>query len=269
MTSSPPLWTRPHHEPVGHTASVILFAFARAPLDLSRALSRSRHGLPEGFDFDTLDISQHERASSPDWFAGFLTPEMQRMAARDVGNEAAQLPLAGTAYGVQIETLEPADLGYLQGAWAAARFFCDCGASLVADAHAIRWRSARQVLGRDPALPFALEEEVSLVFETEPTDDLGHLTHTRGMAKFGRPDVLLLGATPADADVCGSLLNALALRAAEGAPLEAGQSVAPRGLVPRMLRAYEPGGAHPQVHLNNDGLVLDIRGWALRGAGPN
>ena len=269
MTSSPPLWTRPQHEPMGRTASVILFAFARAPLDLSRALSRSRHGLPEGFDFDTLDISQHQRADSPDWFAGFLTPEMQGVAERDVGAEAAQLPLASTAYSVQIETLEPPDLGYLQGAWAAARFLCECGADLVADAHAIRWRSAQQVLARDPASPFAIEQEISLVFETEPTDDLGYLTHTRGMAKFGRPDVLLLGATPADADVCGALLNGLAIRGAEGAALEAGQSVAPRGLTPRMLRSYEPGFAHPQVHLNNDGLVLDVRGWALRAAAPN
>jgi hypothetical protein len=74
---------------------------------------------------------------------------------------------------------------------------------------------------------------------------------------------VLLGATPRDAHACSILLNALASRAALGAPFAAGQSVAPSGLSTRKLIPYEPGGRHPEVNLNNDGLVLDIHGWEL------
>lgn len=35
------------------------------------------------------------------------------------------------------------------------------------------------------------------------------------------------------------------------------------GLPPRELHEYEPVVRHPEVNLNNDGLVLHVEGWGL------
>ena len=260
----PSPWLRPYHEPQGGVASVALFVFAERPLDLRVPVSRSRHGLPAGFDFDTLDIRQHVRSDSPDWFDGFFTTEMRHVMEGDLGRAADRLAAMQAAFSVGVKLEEPADLSYLQGCWGAAAWLCECGAEVVNDAGAIRWHAAESVLALDPLRELDIEREVTLVFEIDATPGFGHVTHTRGLAKFGRPDVVLLGAQADDARATAGLLNGLALRAALGAPLRANQTVRLAELAPRQLAPYEPGSAHPEVHLNNDGLVLDISGWGLR-----
>jgi hypothetical protein len=264
MQRPPSAWLRPYHEPQGGVASVTLFVFAERPLDLRVPFSRSQHGLPAEFDFDALDIRQHVRADTPDWFDGFFRKEMRRIARDDLGDAAERLDELEAAYSIGVELEEPSELGYLQACWATATWLCDAGALFVHDPHAIKWHEARSVLALDPLREFDLEHEVTLVFETDGTPGFGNVTHTRGLAKFGRPDVLLFGAEPEDARATAGLLNALALRAALGAPLRANQIVRPANLEPRSLVPYEPGALHPEVNLNNAGLVLDIGGWGLR-----
>lgn len=241
---------------------MILFAFSEQPLDLSTPLSRARHGLPTQFSMDELDIRQHRREEDPEWFDGFFSPELMNMAASDLG-EGVDLSRMKAVCSLHLEVAEPTDLAYLQGTWAVAGWLCECGAEAVHDAHAIRWHSGAELLQLDPARDFEIEHEVNLIFESDETPGFGHVTHTRGLAKFGRPDIVLAGVQPGDARVCGVLLNALARRAALGAALHAGQTVGPAGLSPRTLIEYEPDEAHPQVNLNNDGLVLDVTDWGL------
>ncbi|MGC4064830.1 MAG: hypothetical protein QM784_09330 [Polyangiaceae bacterium] len=171
------------------------------------------------------------------------------------------------AYSVQLETLEPQDLGYLQACWGFVMWLCDAGAEVVLDKHAIRWHDGERVGLLDIRRDFDIRREISIVFETEETPGFGHVMHTRGLAKFGRSDLILKGAAASDAHVGGVLLNGLATRAALGAPFREGQSVSPNGLSSRYFAKYEPGVAHPEVNLNNDGLVLDITNWDLRSLG--
>lgn len=260
---SPAVWQRPYHVPQAGTASVVLFAFSERPLDLSTPLSRSRHGLPSQFSIHELDIRQHRRADNPEWFDGFFSPDLLHLAALDIG-ETIGLSQMTAVCSVRFEVQEPPELAYLQGCWAATKWLCDCGARFVHDAHAIRWHNGANVLALNPLREFDIEHEIKVVFETEETPDFGYTTHTRGLAKFGRPDVVLAGVQPAVAQVCGVLLNALAKRAALGAALRVGQTVAPANLAPRNLIEYEPERRHPQVHLNNDGLVLNVADWGLR-----
>jgi hypothetical protein len=266
MDPRPSPWSRPFFEPQGGVSSVAFFVFAERPLDLGLPVRRARHGLPAEFDFATLDIRQHLRSEAPDWFDGFFTREMRAFAESDLGEATARFDEMKAAYSVRSSIEEPLDLGYLQGCWGAAAWLCECGGALLHDAAPIRWHRAEDVLGLDPLREFELEREVTVVFETDFTPGFGNVTHTRGLAKFGRPDVVLFGAEPEDAPKTGVLLNGLARRAALGAALRANQTVRPGNLEPRRLMPYEPELAHPQVHLNNDGLVLDITGWGLREA---
>jgi hypothetical protein len=263
MTKRPVAWQRPLYEDCDRAASVVLFAFARAPLDLSVPLSGARHGLPEDFDANLLDITQHVKDKAPRWFEGFTSPELLSIARGDLGADVSGILDATAIYVVKLEVHEPADLGHLQAAWAAAKWLCELGAGFVLDEHAIRWWSSQQVAELDASRDFDIRNEISIVFETDARPGFGHVTHTRGLAKFGRPDLLLFGAELAEAEACGALLNALATRAALGATFRARQTIGPSGLPHRMLQEYEPVVRHPEVNLNNDGLVLQVDGWGL------
>ena len=261
--TTPKIWQRPLFKPTGSTASVRFFVFCEAPLDLSTPLSRSRHGYPKEFPFEQLDIRQHRRADSQEWFDGFFDDSMSNIALLDLGFEPAKKFALNHVYSVSVEVQDPEDLAYLMAAWAVLKWLRDRGAKVVLDGPAIVWFSAEAVQGLSPEREFSLKHEVKLVFEITPSGEFGHVFHSRGMAKFGRPDVVLLGAQPSDSTAGGALLNGLAERGALGAPLQAGQTVGPGGFEPRKLEAYLPGDMHPEVNLNNEGLVLDVAGWGL------
>jgi len=264
MEASPPIWARPYHEPQDRLANVTLFAFADELLDLSSTISRSRYGVPAGFDLGTLDVRQHQRKEVPEWFGGFFTPEMLSVSKLDPGGLDGEYEDLAVAYSVQLEIPEPPNLAYLQGCWGFMMWLCEIGAKVILDEHAIRWHAGEQIIQLDPLREFDIKNEISVVFETEDTPGFGHVMHTRGLVKFGRPDLVLKGVEPADAEAGGVLLNGLASRAAKGAALRENQTVGPNGLAARHLSRYEPGVTHPEVNLNNDGLVLDIAGWGLR-----
>jgi len=124
-----------------------------------------------------------------------------------LGADASRILDATAIYVVKLEVHEPADLGHLQAAWAAAKWLCELGAGFVLDAHAIRWWSTQQVAKLDASRDFDVRNEISIVFETDATPGFGHVMHTRGLAKFGRPDLLLLGAELAEAEACRALLK--------------------------------------------------------------
>lgn len=263
MPTFPSTWERPYHEPQGRLATVMFFAFADGPLDLSSKISRSRFGLPSGFDLASVDVRQHLRNEAPEWFDGFFTPEMLSMSRRDLAGLNGEHADWTTAYSLRLQVSEPPNLAYLQGCWGFMAWICASGAKVVLDEHAVRWYGGEQVAQLDPLRPFDIGNEISVVFETDVTPGFGHVIHTRGLAKFGRPDLLLKGAERADAQAGGVLLKGLAQRAALGAAFRENQTVGPNGLAPRALIRYEPGVSHPEVNLNNDGLVLDISRWGL------
>lgn len=264
MADLPTIWARPYHESQDRLASVTLFAFANDLLDLSSPISRARYGVPVGFDLGALEVRQHLRREAPEWFDGFFTPELLSVSKLDIGGLDGKCVDFTVAYSVQLAVAEPPNLAYLQGCWGFMMWLCEGGVSVILDEHAIRWYASEQVLELDIHRPFDVEREISVVVETDDTPGFGHVIHTRGLAKFGRPDLLLKGAAPGDAHAGGVLLNGLARRAALGAAFRENHTVGPNGLTPRALARYEPGVIHPEVNLNNDGLVLDIAGWGLR-----
>ena len=121
-------------------------------------------------------------------------------------------------------------------------------------------RSARACRARVAALPadrpFALGHEIGIVAETDPTPGFGHAVHTRGMYRFARPD-LITGVSAEDIEYTGRVLNHLAGLLAEGAVLRPGQVQRFDGDHTVQLEAYRPDGNAPEVHLNNEGLLIN------------
>jgi hypothetical protein len=201
-----------------------------------------------------LDIRLHGYADSPDWIDGLRTGALRNIAAGDLG-DLDRLDAAGCCYSITVKVGDPIDLTHLQLAWAVASELAKAGAFAVLDAYAVRWLPGAAVATRSPARSFSIKHEVSLLAETEPAPGFGHPVHTRGMIKFGRPD--LVAGVPAERiEETGRILNHLARMLAEGHVLRPGQQLRFDGARTLTVADYAPRASVPNLNLNNDALLL-------------
>ena len=177
------------------------------------------------------------------------------MAASELP-DAARLDAARYCHSVAARVADPPDHGHIQAAWAAARWLVARGSFAVLDTHAGRWHGGDQVAGLDAERPFDVGTEVTIVFETDRTPGFGHVMHTRGMAKFARPD-LMTATEPGTADQAAQVIFHLSRSLADGDTVSPGQNVDVDGRREYTLVAYQPGVNAPQVHLNNEGYLLE------------
>lgn len=164
---------------------------------------------------------------------------LRELAFRDLG-----LDVGAAQYALEIitEVRDPPNLEFLRDAWQrAARL----NSPFVLDVLARRWWSALP-LDR----PFFLENELSLDFQSQPTGNLGHLAHTVGMAKFGRPELAIAGLTPADGPAGAELLLKGARHLAGGGTLRVGPTVFERLRVERNTLPI----AAPHLVLRDSGM---------------
>lgn len=248
MTIDP--WTRPAFQPTGSTAHALLVVFADDDV-LNAAPDLHLTGtVPAGAPVASLDVRGHRHTGSPQWIDGWRDGAVRAIAERDLG-DLGRLDAATCCYSVSVEVDDPADLTHLQLAWAVAAALVRKGAFAVLDAHAVTWMPGPAVAGLPADRPFVVQREVSLTAETTPTPGFGHPVHTRGMVKFGRPD-LVAGVAAADIQHTAQVLNHLARMLAEGHVLTPGRKLRFDGQ--RTLRV-EPYANAP-VDLNNDALLL-------------
>ncbi len=234
-----------------------LFVFSQIGVGGSTLQLKTRaHGVPEGGLPDGYDVQTVARADAPEWVDGFFTPALMNLASRALGWDGAPPVEPTSVHVVRVDIDDPPDLAYLQGAWALARAFLDTGGFALLDAHSHNWMAPQQIAERDPSAPMRMQDEVAIVFETEPSHDFGHLMHTRGLLKFGRPDVIVVGVPPKHGVRIADIVNQLAEKLALGARLDAGDTVDLEGLGTLRADAYVPGENAPELHLNNEGLVL-------------
>ncbi|MCO4771610.1 MAG: hypothetical protein KDA24_16375 [Deltaproteobacteria bacterium] len=252
-----PVWPRPHWVAGGGAANVTLFVFSQVGVDGSTLPLKTRaHGVPAGGLPEGVDVQTVARVDAPDWVNGFFSPALMALAERDLGWKGAP-PVEPTAvHVVKVESDDPSDLRHIQGAWALARAFVDTGGFALLDAHAHAWLAPQQLADRPFDGPMRMQDEVSIVFETEPSHDYGHLLHTRGLLKFGRPDLIVHGIPPKHGVRIADIVNQLAERLALGARLDPGDTIDLEGLGALRADAYEPGTNAPDLQLNNRGLVL-------------
>jgi hypothetical protein len=210
--------------------------------------------VPAAAPVAALDVRLHHYTDSASWIDGWRTGALRNIAARQL-DDLGGLDAARCCYSISVEVDDPIDLAHLQLAWAVAAALANAGTCATLDAYACNWLSAAEVAALLPGRPFNSQREVSIVAETEPTPGFGHAVHTRGMIKFGRPD--LIAGVPRDRiDDTGRILNHLARMLAEGHTLEPGQELRFDGRRSVTVAPYVPGAAIPEVNLNNDGLLL-------------
>lgn len=256
MTSAPsPIWqfTTP---PAARRATVVLAAFA--PAEVAAALA----DVPAAAPFAVRVVA---RADDPAWFDAWRAGSLRAIAERDLGADGlAELDRAGVVALLAATIDAPTDLGYLQVAWGLARALADVGAAIVLDAHAMRYVRAAAIAPADARLDVG--REVQIVFETDSTrSDRAHALHTRGMIKFGAPDLVAL-CTDDDADLVGRVLAQLAAQVARGAELDDPRHQLALAPTESWFVVPDTHGLADLLQLNNAARVLvDAEGKHLLG----
>ncbi len=194
-------WPRPRFVPGGGPAHVSFLVFSASPFP-----QPGDGTMPMDFvDWCPFDgwhpgftWGYRLRQTSAAMFAQVEAAARAALAEPDLGMTAALLDhLTRATGGANLTGTvgdEP-DLGGLQFGWAMVRWLLGAGATVVLDAMSGPWFSREQVLAFRPegwlGHRFALEREVE--FSTRPIEGEARWSvRTRGLAKFGRPDLELV-----------------------------------------------------------------------------
>jgi hypothetical protein len=210
--------------------------------------------VPAGAPVDALDVRLHRYADDPTWIDGWRTGPFRNIAALQL-SDLTGIDAATCCYSIRVDIDDPADLAHLQLAWAVAGKLTGEGGSVTLDVYAVTWHCSTAITGLSPQRPFTVQREVSVIVETEPVPRFGYPVHTRGMIKFGRPD--LIAGVPADRiEETADILNQLARMLAEGHVLTPGRKVRVDNRRTLVVGPYTPNAVIPDVDLANDGLLL-------------
>jgi hypothetical protein len=237
-------WPRPAFLPSDQPTEIFFVAFGKAPLR-ELPLSRSLFGLPDVQLVEKLDVREHQRALSREWFENWWGGAFGKIAQQDLGEQLPLLTESDLCHTLSFDLPDQPDLSPQQTIWGLVRWLCARGVHVVLDVHAMRFRTRAEV----EALSFAgadLERDVKLVFETDPTQGPLHLMHTRGLCKFARPE--LMGyIEPGDVDAMARLLNQ-------------GAEALMNGAAPQQLRFGHIDGVALQTAPSTDQPLVDSLG---------
>jgi hypothetical protein len=246
-----PPWPRPLHRASGAVADLVFQVFSRGPLPPELPLDRDRHGLPAGDAPDGIYLNVLSAQDAPGWFARFGVEPRRGVAAAQLGTGLSELLASDHCYEVAGEEPDPADLAYLQHAWGVVRCLCEQGGGPVLDRHAHRWWSRDELLALAPDRGFDIRGEVT-AHRHSTEGALGELLYTRGLAKLGQPDLVLVQAASDDLDALYGLAEAVAL----GLPVGPGFELQSEGGLVLHFVAYEPDELMPDLMLENEALVV-------------
>ncbi|MBA3459390.1 MAG: hypothetical protein H0T46_05480 [Deltaproteobacteria bacterium] len=195
-------------------ANVTLVVFGPTPAELT--MSRAQLGDVDAKAIEACDVRMIRRVADPGWFDAWRSGSLRAIATKDLG-DTSLLDAAEQLHVVSTDVDDPAGHGYLEAAWALARYLVARGATTVLDVHAMVFTAGAGLPAADAPLDVA--REVRVVYETDSTrPDQAHAIHTRGMKKFGAPDLVAL-CSDADVPLISAAISELAETVARGAEL--------------------------------------------------
>jgi hypothetical protein len=248
MTSSDALasWPRPYFQPGGGDAD--LFYKVHGVFRGAPEVSRSRHrcaGVPAG-----CDLQLYSRAAQPSVLGMGLGEEwLGRELRRTKPALAEALSRTDQCLVLRGEVKDPSTLDYFRDAVGLVTALLEAGGVAVFDLHMFTWWTADEWRERAfaPAGPVPRHHVVILVSE-EPVG-AAKWFHTRGLRKFGRPDLSVHGVTPDLEAGVTDLMNRFIEMQAFGAVVAEGQPVRMKAL-PEGWRCHHRG-SHDDPDFNN------------------
>jgi hypothetical protein len=222
-------WPRRYYAPSGHNAFLFYVVYGRvdAAIPLSRGKYRS-DGIPDGIEAHTYDIDTHA-----DVVTAFRSGYLWEKFSADQPELAAKVSEQDSCLILKGEVVDPPTLNYFRDVIGFLTYCIDAGGVAIYDPQMFKW--------------WAPTDWRAQVFDTAKCAPRHHVTvlvsedqgsaewiHTRGLRKFGRPDLSIhsVGSQHKDAivDLCNRFIEMLAF----GAIVPDGQEVRMPSLPPGM-----------------------------------
>jgi hypothetical protein len=232
-----PDWPRQEFRPGGGDALLYYAFFGPVPEDFRLDGQAYRcAGVPRGMALD-----QYDRQTQPAPFE-FAHQPVFAEALEELGTDIAGavreaqecLLLHGTV-------ADPPDLNYLRDSVGLGQFLLDRGASAALDVQTLTWFTRERWRDRlfDPAGPVPTHHTV-ILFSEDLENEGRFWYHTRGMRKFGRPDISIRKVPQDQRERVAELCNRLIVQQAFGGSVEEGREVVMAGL-PEGMRCHHAG----------------------------
>ncbi|MCH9693436.1 MAG: hypothetical protein K0U72_02905 [Gammaproteobacteria bacterium] len=228
MTDQLKNWNRPHYCMGGGDPFLFYVVYGSVPTDFK--ISQSKYhfsGIPDGVELMTY--GPHSNPEIPGSFReGYLWDELSNNDAQLAKLVAAQdecLILRGTVE-------DPADLNYFRNVVGLVQWLIDTGGVAVYDPQSFKWWAARDWHDSAFVSDSGSPRQHVVILMSEADD--GEWFHTRGLRKYGRPDLSIHRVPPESRDAVAKLLNRLIEFQAFGGVIEDGEAVRSNALPDEM-----------------------------------
>jgi hypothetical protein len=249
VTSIEP-WRRTSFQSGGAQNVFQLFVFSPGALKADVEFSISRFGLPSKDAMAFVEVRELPREVDSAWFDGFRSGSLRGLATDALHGDIALLDAATQLTAVMVARADADDLTHLQAGWAVTQWLIARGATVVLDAQTNRFWRGDDVAAWPAGRPFTLTSDVNIVVEAEPTSPTANI-HTRGLQKFGRPD-LVVRDVPGDRwDAVAGLVRVVSAMLVDGMIIKPGDSKTIDGQTISFRELK-----NDDLHLNNAGLEL-------------
>lgn len=239
-----PSWPRPYWQPGDEEAVLQFYVFGKFEPELRIPSPRyGSPGLPAG-----VEIQRFQNAVLRQWEGYPLNGALGRLIKEDTPAAFEDARITPEVLVVRGVLRDGASLDYLRDTLGVLAGMLDVGGTAILDPQiltlfdAAHWR--RHYLVKDGAPP----RNHVLILRSDEGGDRSWV-HTRGMRKFGRPDLSLRHVPERDLDRAGVLCEKLVELLALGARFDAGQQLDVEGLPDGLVA--QPGGSLDDPEFNN------------------
>lgn len=227
MAKDTPSWPRPHFSPGGGTPLLFYAVFGEFNLGLPHSMSKYRtSGMP-----DWLDMVSCNRSDSPETFQQYQSGPLWEKLSQDTpvtANEAMDKPQCVILRG---EPADPPSLDYFRDMIGIVTWLLDAGGAAIYDPQMI-WLWSADEWREDAFEPDQPHPERHTAILVSNEDNGNCWYHTRGMRKYGRPDLSVHGVVPKHADSVTLLIKRFVEYQAEGAVIPEGKEITMKSLPP-------------------------------------
>lgn len=246
----PASWPRPYWQSADGDAVLQFYVFGKFESELLIPSPRyGSPGLPAG-----VEIQRFQNAVLRQWEGYPLSGSLGRLIKEDTPKAYESARIAPEVLVVRGVLPDAASLDYLRDTMGVLAGMLDIGGTAILDPQILtlfdaeHWR--RHYLVKDGAPP---RNHVLILRSGEEDADRSWI-HTRGMRKFGRPDISLRNVPERDADRAGVLCERLVELLSLGANFNADQELEVEGVAKSLIA--QPGGSLDDPEFNNTHIAF-------------
>jgi hypothetical protein len=245
MTETSPAWPRPYWTPGDEKAVLVFYVFGKFDAELVIPSMRYQSpGLPQG-----IEIQRFQNAVLRQWDGYPLQGALGEILHAENPEVAQQARIAPEVLVVRGEIEDRNSLDYLHDTLGVLAALLDVGGTSILDPQILslfsadQWRQRYLVPGGAPP-----RNHVLILCNADEVPDRSWV-RTRGMRKFGRPDLSVRNVPENELGRAGSMCERLMEFLSMGGHFRAGQELAVDGLSTDMVA--EPGGGPDDPQFNN------------------